>query len=467
MTSNYKITLDFQKGGYQAVLEGFRSGDTARIINVSLVDGRVKKEFDNNPYILVKFLLPNDREVTTDEVSINGDVASFSVPNDVLSAEGEVAVELQIFENKGGRSLLTSAKFKIMVTDVLFGEGDEADPVVTKLANYVGRLEDLEDEMPGKASTEYVDQQDAATLARAKTYADEGFRAEAILREAGDNDTLASAKEYADQIVDAEINNRKAQDNTLLNMINKQKETLEKYTDDKVNDEKVQRENKISELRADVEEFSDDFNSALSAEATARDSAVNAERVARENAINNLDASQIRYKNETVESAIGYLASEQIKDERDIAKLKTGKQDKLTAGNNITIENNVISAAEGGGDGVPEIVISLEQKTSETSVYLNLEQSNILKNNSFVSVDATQLGMGKLGIRKQYDDGLDAEFVANVGFEFLARLGVIYDTNGAMVIFMTDRYQIDIADYEDYINGLIDDKLGVIENGRY
>lgn len=122
--SMYEIMLDVQKGGFQAVLEGFRVGDAnARELCVRLCDGR-------RPYRLpVKS--GGEGKIVPDYIAtlyIRGRSAvhysscrSYTdrIEHVFLSEEIEAGVSECEIRIIGGGKVLTSAKFKIVATDVL------------------------------------------------------------------------------------------------------------------------------------------------------------------------------------------------------------------------------------------------------------------------------------------------------------------------------------------------------------
>ena len=67
---------------------------------------------------------------------------------------------------------------------------------------------------------------------------------------------------------------------------------------------------------------------------------------------------------------INNIANELIASQISIDQLRLSKQDKLTAGNGIKIENNVISATGGGGSGGTTDYELLENKPQINSVEL-------------------------------------------------------------------------------------------------
>lgn len=96
-----------------------------------------------------------------------------------------------------------------------------------------------------------------------------------------------------------------------------------------------------------------------------------------------------------------------------ITQLQTdvaGKQDRLTAGSNITIENNVISALSGGSSAVirnPQNVSGYEQYRSD--IYDGFSCSSLMKLFSVPQVNSFMINTGKFVIPKF--SGTESEFV--------------------------------------------------------
>lgn len=94
----------------------------------------------------------------------------------------------------------------------------------------------------------------------------------------------------------------------------------------------------------------------------------------------NRDATYIRNNVSTIQS--------------DISSLKSGKQDKLTAGVNIEIVDNVISATGGGGGGTEEVYVGATEPTSaDIKMWVNPDDANEV----YRSVTLTQAQYDALG----------------------------------------------------------------------
>ena len=105
------------------------------------------------------------------------------------------------------------------------------------------------------------------------------------------------------------------------------------------------------------------------------------ENLTRINLTDNADIRVVDNNFTKVKNAIDDVESNITENSQDISDLQTDKQDKLTAGTNITIDNNnVISATGGGGSATIyryglRIVVPIEDSTGSYEIYINIDSS--------------------------------------------------------------------------------------------
>lgn len=145
---HYNIMLDAHKGGYQATLEGIKTGDAgARCLSIKLSDGGAA------------FVFPESAIVTLWAEKSNGArvFASCSVENarivcplegSLCDTAGEVKCECRIVSEG---KLLTSPRFRLIVEDALQQDGAiEAEDSFTALTDALSRVLEAESGLDSK-----------------------------------------------------------------------------------------------------------------------------------------------------------------------------------------------------------------------------------------------------------------------------------------------------------------------------
>ena len=147
----------------------------------------------------------------------------------------------------------------------------------------------------------------------------------------------------------------------------------------------------ISTLQSSVASAQDDIGTlqtGLTQEASDRETADQALRVS----ING-NSSAINTLRTNTETSITQLQT-------DVA----GKQDKLTAGTNITIENNVISSSGGGGSSVSVVRVDSESdyQTQKDNITSALAVKDVFSNSGMVSVTSLPAGVASSDSTAQF-----------------------------------------------------------------
>lgn len=116
--SHYKISLDIHEHGSNVSLKTKR-GDTARILFITLTDGR-------NPYIIsadsyaVFTAKKADGTILFNHCSIIGNMISYAFTPQTCAAAGKMECEIKLYS--ADSTLLTSSRFSLIVEDTVYDE---------------------------------------------------------------------------------------------------------------------------------------------------------------------------------------------------------------------------------------------------------------------------------------------------------------------------------------------------------
>ena len=119
--SYYKISLDIHDHGSHVSLNA-KKGDTGRILQITLMDGR-------NPYAITKdcyavFAAKKaDGKILYNKCSITGNTITYAFTPQTTSAVGRAECEIKLYG--ADDKLLTSARFNLLVEDTVYHEDDE------------------------------------------------------------------------------------------------------------------------------------------------------------------------------------------------------------------------------------------------------------------------------------------------------------------------------------------------------
>ena len=121
--SFYKISLDIHDHGSHVSLKA-KKGDTGRILQVTLMDGR-KPYTITNECRAVFTAKTADGNILFNACSIIGNTICYAFTPQTTCVVGKAECEIKLYG--ADDKLLTSARFALMVEDTVYNEGDEVE----------------------------------------------------------------------------------------------------------------------------------------------------------------------------------------------------------------------------------------------------------------------------------------------------------------------------------------------------
>lgn len=158
----YRITLDAHKNGIQRTLQGFETFDrmSRRIaINITAGGDTYEIPFDHVA-ALIYITTPNAKEPSIDECVIEDNTIVYDVPT--IVEEGITEMQLKLIDSriKGANAVLMSARFAVEVTSSSASDSDaEQSPFFTALENAVAQAKSAYD-----SSLDYIEIDDDLTF---------------------------------------------------------------------------------------------------------------------------------------------------------------------------------------------------------------------------------------------------------------------------------------------------------------
>lgn len=208
-SSNYKLSLDVQQACSPVVLEG-KLGDTRRTLWISLTDGGVPYTIAGECYAVFTAAKP-DGTFIANPCRILGNTIVYDLTPQTLAAAGYCDCEIRLYGADDG--LLTSARFGLLVHEPALGDGDviQSETEVNALTQLIGdaaqviresELRNLESRvLIGELELHRQDFEQKAVDARADAKAAElsAQVAESSAREAGLSQQAAALSEQGAQ----------------------------------------------------------------------------------------------------------------------------------------------------------------------------------------------------------------------------------------------------------------------------
>ncbi|MBQ7345356.1 MAG: BppU family phage baseplate upper protein, partial [Oscillospiraceae bacterium] len=120
-----RIVLDVQDD-FARVQVNVKTGDVGRKLYISLVDGGVPYIFDAGTYVSLTARKPNGNVLYDERCTVEiGDIVVYEIDGAVNELEGRVPCEVKVYGEDG--SVLTSARFDMIVRDAIYKDGDEVE----------------------------------------------------------------------------------------------------------------------------------------------------------------------------------------------------------------------------------------------------------------------------------------------------------------------------------------------------
>lgn len=447
----YNITLDIKKSGYQTTIDGFKCGDNnTRDVVISLAEGGKAYTIPEDTSAIFCVELPDGTKYN-DTCYIVDNKLTHTFLYDELAQVGEVKCEVRLTK---GSDILTAPTFKVNVVDVIYdAESAEGHEKFDKIGEALERVLDVEKGLPKKIDkvTNAVNRN--LPMFKDGSIADSGLSADDILPITEEDVAYWNNKQ--DEI--------KAGDGILVknNSVSLDYPTVGDWIelDYQVLNKNAAKINEIAVFSTSRSQGNNIKSSGLKVsdlqDAITPDNKLDYSLISNTPTIPTVPTKVSAFTNDA-----GYLTQHQdISGKQDkitssnklpyslISGTPTipdisGKQDKLTAGQNITIEGNVISASGGGGGSIPEITITYSQFISENELVLTDEQNTILTTNTFVTINASAVGMGVFGVQTGVTWNGDTYAIANVAIWSdrieNGRIYLLLISNKIMTIMQTD-----------------------------
>lgn len=122
--SYYKISIDIQDHGSGVSLKA-KKGDTGRLLQITLMDGRKPYVITNDCYAVFA-AKKADGNILFNKCSIIGNTITYAFTPQTTSAVGKAECEIKLYG--ADDKLITSARFALIVEDTVYNEGDEIEP---------------------------------------------------------------------------------------------------------------------------------------------------------------------------------------------------------------------------------------------------------------------------------------------------------------------------------------------------